>query len=184
MSKVDYNRRVRVGKTFKSVPPKDRMNSQMIRRLLYDTIASEFDRDCKIASARFAEATISDDMRAYDKPIGHHTLYKAATDVHGITFQELNALAKFYKIPISIMLLFTRIRDELELVEGRHSGEAFRILSAAKIAIAHLEKQATLAIKSDNDILAFFGHAQFKNYVSAYVEHLQIQLEEPELPIS
>lgn len=183
MSKSD-NRRVRVGKTFKSVEPKDRKNSQMIRRLLYDTIAFEFERDCRIAGARLAEATASDDMRAYDKPIGHNTLYKAATDAHGITFQELNALAKFYKIPISIMLLFTRIRDELEFIEDRQNGEAFRILSAAKIAIAHLEKQANLAIKSDNDILAFFGHIQFKNYVTDYVEHLQAQVEEPELPIS
>jgi hypothetical protein len=173
----------RVGKSFTSIEPKDRRNSQMIRRLLYDTIAHEFERDCNQASTGFAEATKSTDMRAYDRLIPAHSLYKAANDHHAITFQTLNALARYYKVPISVILIFTRIRDELEYADKRDHSEASHILAAMRAVIGDLETRVSSVIKSDCDIFDWFGHSDFKDYVDTYRSSLKSNSEQPQLPL-
>jgi hypothetical protein len=174
-------RRVKVPKKFKSLLPSDRLNSEMIRRVFYDTIATDFDRDIGLAcDAFFLVVKDLSDRRPYDSLLTVSSLRKAVADTHYITYKELNALAKYHKIPISALLLFTRIRDEMETVEKRQSGDAWRVLTAVRAALEHLESQVDRRRNSDEDVFDIFGHSDFMEYVQSYT----IALQQKETPVN
>ncbi len=173
----------RIDTGFLDIAPKDRKNSQTIRRLIFDTIAHEFDHDCDRASTELGQATQSSDRRAYDRPIPANSFRRVVRDEVAITFQHLNALAKYYNIPISVMLLFTRIRDELESVEQRQNGEAARILDAFNSAVEFLKTDAGKCRRTDRDIVDMLGHRAFKQFAESYREALNTLRDEPQLPI-
>jgi hypothetical protein len=160
--------------------PSTRKNSQTIRRLLYDTIDHEFGRDLEIASDKLSQATkVTSDRRAYDKVnMSADSLSRMVRDETFITFAVLNALAKYYHIPMSALLLFTRIRDEMEANEYRKSNDARNLLVAMQETIVHLEKVVDSKRDAIGDAL---DHQTFLGYVSVFQKVQQDQKEQPEL---
>jgi hypothetical protein len=174
---------MKVGRKFKTKLPTMRKNSEMIRRLFYDLIAQEFDRSIDQACDAFnAKLQALDDKRDYDTNIQPGSLQKIILDHHFISYAHLNALAKFYDIPISVMLLFTRVRDELESPETRSFGRASNIITAFRAAIDHLEAVTEETASSDGDVFAFLGHAGFRQYVEAYRSNFEALWTQPRLP--
>jgi hypothetical protein len=102
-----------------------------------------------------------EDKRDYDRSIPPGSLQRAILDDHYITYAHLNAVAKLYGIPVSLILAFTRVRDELESVEKRGELEALRVLSGMSAAIAHLSSRAREAAESKDDVLVHLGHDAF-----------------------
>jgi hypothetical protein len=178
----------RISDQFEEIPPSvDRKSPENLRRLLYDTIDQEFDRYLEAASNAFREALNKvkvEDRRGYDvASVSPDTLYKAVRGKTGIGYGIINALAKYYKVPISVLLLYTRIRDEMETIEKRNSREAWRVLSSFRAAFDHIERQVAAYNGSEKDILELFGHNQFLSYVAVYTARLNAQIEQPELDL-
>jgi len=172
-----------VGRKFRSKEPNERKNSEMIRRLFYDVVAQDFDRSIDRACEAFnAKLQALDDKRDYDSALPPTSYQKIILDKHFISYAHLNALTKFYEVPISVLLLFTRIRDELEDQKTRKDGRAGNIISAFRKAIDHLEAVTKTATASTDDILSLLGHKGFREYIAVYRENLEAIWTQPRLP--
>lgn len=178
-------RNMRVGRKFKFVEPDNRQNSETIRHFMYDVISNEFGRDLDAASEVLLDTVNkAQDHRGYDRNLGANSLKRAVLDDTFITYGQISALAKFYKVPIAAILIFTRIRDELETSKKQKSGQAEIILESLRAIIMHLEKvirepKGTYELDSD-----LFGHPAFLEYVSIYHERYeQLTNQQFELPM-
>jgi hypothetical protein len=173
-----------VGEKFITKAPQDRKNSETQRRLLYDIVACDFsrslERTCDAINAHLRRVK---DPRDYDRPIKASSLQRVILDDYFITYAHLNAVAKLYGIPISLVLAFTRIRDELEDVEKRGQLDALRILTGMRAAIDHLLSQAREVTNSREDVLTHLGHSAFKDYVMAYKDHARVDWVQLDLPV-
>jgi hypothetical protein len=158
-----------VAKKFRHKIPNERRNSEMIRRLLYDQL--------------FSKVSVSENRRGYDRLISANSLHKAVLDKHFIGYAHLNALAKHYNIPISAMLLFTRIRDELEEPETRRDRRATSILTALRATITHLEGKALKAEDSQDCIFEHLGHKGFLEFVAIYQEAFEEVWTQPRFEV-
>lgn len=151
--------------------PEKRRNSQSIRRLLFDTIYHEFDRSCHIASERLKPLLKgSRDRRGYHRNMSADSIYKVSRDTQFASYTHIDAIAQFHKVPMSVILLFTRIRSELESPERRKSQEAMRIINAFQKALAVLEIHTAKAAKSESDVYTLIDYDVFREFTEAYLE--------------
>jgi hypothetical protein len=178
-------RPMRVGRRFKTVEPEKRQNSEMIRRFLYDVVTSEFDRDLERASKVLLDTVNkAEDHRGYDRNLGTNSLKRAILDDTFITYGQISALAKLYNVPIAAILIFTRIRDELETPKKQKSGQAEIILDSLRAIIIHLEKVIEESSGGEGKISKLFEHQAFLEYVAIYrARHEQLTNQQFELPI-
>ncbi len=150
----------------------ERKNSQSVRRLLFDLISQEFGKSSTKA-ANSLSATLKSrrprDRRAFRRGFSGESLYKVAIDRQTISFTQLDAIALHYKVPLALVLLFTRLRSEVELADSHHTGEAMRILNALRAAIQELEK-LLLEGPGERDVYEHLNHRAFEETVGAYLD--------------
>jgi hypothetical protein len=151
--------------------PEKRRNSQSIRRLLFDTIYHEFDRSCHIASEKLKPLLkVARDRRGYHRNMSADSIYKVSRDIQFASYTHIDAIAQFHKVPMSVILLFTRIRSELESPDRRKSQEAMRIINAFQKALSVLETHTAKAGKSDDDVYTLIDYSVFQEFAEAYRE--------------
>lgn len=162
---------MKIGKTFPFRPVSKRKNSQNLRKFIYDLVESEFDGDLEKACYQINERVLAyHDRRDYDVAIQPASLRKVILDYHMISYMHLNAIARYCDIPMSLIILFTRIRDELEDEQGLDSRQTLSIINGVQAFLEGLSLiEARYFFQVDTDDPFFgIGHNEFMECVARY----------------
>lgn len=165
----DGGRRI---KRFLEIRPRERNNSKSIRRLLFDVIWHDFQQSTLIASARFRSILKGNKdprkFRTHGRGLSADSIYKVTRDTQPVTFSQLDAIAQHLGMPLGLVLLFTRIRSEIELAEGHQVKEALNLIASCKAALTELEKTLLTHGSRIDDAYEALSHAQFEALHEAY----------------
>lgn len=163
-------------KHFNDVPPQQRNNSNSIRRLLFDVVVRDFGGSTTAAATRFRRLLHdSQDRRKYrmhGKGLSEWTLKRVALDDTPVNFNQLDALAHHLEMPVGLVLLFTRVRSEVEGDRG-DIHEAKKILVAARSALNRLEKLLGSGEAPLPNVYESLSHEQFESVRKAYLDKLE-----------
>jgi hypothetical protein len=174
MAKKRPPRRLR---SFRRVPHQQRYNSTSIRRLLFDVICEHFSRNLAEAADRFRKLLAEHQTRRRFKPRGagltEWSLYRVTRDEKPITFSQLDAVSQHLSLPQSVMLLFTRVRSEIELAEGHNTQEALRVVTSVKAAVQRLEKILQSAGGEMPEVYKQLSHSEFEEVRQAYLSQYE-----------
>jgi hypothetical protein len=182
--KPDLVRRVR---TFKKQGKSARLNYTSLRRMFFDLIVQEFESSCRDA-ARGLSGTLAApaNRRAHRRSFGGESLYQRVIDRCTVTFNQVDALALHHQLPMAAILLFSRIRSELEHGREYGSDRALKILNAFKEAMLVLEdlvQEADVARRESRspnfDIYEVMNHEAFLRFRHVY--RAASGLEDPQL---
>jgi hypothetical protein len=155
---------------FKKIEPDERRNPASLRRLIFDLIYNAYGR-----SSTHAAETLSALLRqakgkhAFRRSFGGESLYKVVIDRQTVSYRQLDAMALHYKMPLGLLLLFSRIRSEVEAADDHHIGEARRILSAVRAALVELETRLP-QLNPDDEVFDQLDHQAFIAFREAYVK--------------
>jgi len=97
------------------------------------------------------------------------SIYRTSIDYHFFNYSQLDALAQVHNIPLSLLLIFTRVRSEMENVDRRRTNEAQRIVVAFRSAIDHLDGLVTRGSKNEDDIYEILNYEVFKEFIAIYL---------------
>lgn len=105
----------RIGPVLKPVKAADRLNPQVFRALLHELVTERFGRDVILAAETINAARPPAGRKGHFRSeFRAETLYDLINDRARIKYYQLEAVAHLYRIPVSMLLLFTRVRSELE----------------------------------------------------------------------
>ncbi|MGE0677204.1 hypothetical protein [Pseudolabrys sp.] len=114
MAKSIKKQRQRILREFKEIKSKERRNPQTIRRLIYDILKQYFDGNLHVAATRLNKNRVAHKGRNYKTQISQEGLYSVSRDRQWIKYLLLEALAIELKVPVSVLLFYTRLRSEQE----------------------------------------------------------------------
>jgi len=151
----------RIGSALKRRPPAERLNPEVIRAFLHELVTIRFGRDVTAAAQAIDAARPKPGRKGhYRSDFRAETLYDLIQDRARIKYYHLEAVSHFYNMPVSVLLLFTRLRSELEdsregLAKARDIIRATRrFLDRVEDAVASAEKGDLSTLRS-NSILSF-----------------------------
>ena len=135
---------------------------------------AEFDRSCRDAAIGLSERPNSESpsARSYQQNISSDSLYRLTHDLREIAYHDLDALARFYDVPMSVILLYTRVCSEVEKDIGSlplGSVRAKNVVLGFANALNFLEQHIDsidLSNKPNND--ESFSYEVFMDYIEAY----------------
>jgi hypothetical protein len=160
-------------KAFLNVAPKDRNNSNSIRRLLFDVIWHHFNRSTTAAAHHFREVLRDSKhrrkFRTSGRGLSEWPLYRVTRDDQPIAFTQLDAIAQHLNVPLAVILLFTRIRSEIEMADGHDVREAGRVLTSTKAAINRLEEILNSWNGPIENVYDHLSHKEFEEVRRAYI---------------
>lgn len=158
---------------FLEVPAVKRRNPNSVRRLLFQFIEQVFNKDCVPAAAALSTAPRGSLSRSYQMSFSGEVLYNLTRDDKSVSYTVLDAFARYHGIPLSLVLIFTRIHSEIDDPARRSEGHHLSTIAALKAALDAIEESA---INSDPEADAHrqFDYALFKRiqetYQKAYLE--------------
>ena len=132
--------RIRRVREFKRPSKEARRNYTSLRRMFFDLIVQEFEK-----SARAAASGLSDTLRAPQNQRAHRrgfsgeALYQRVIDRYTVTFNQVDAMALHYRLPMAAILLFSRVRSEVEHGGVFGKERARRLLRAFRESVLALE---------------------------------------------
>jgi hypothetical protein len=94
---------------FLPVPNEKRMNPQSIRHMIFEYIVRCHGRDCDAAARELELRRFQHKKRKYKSGITKNSLYKITRDEHQIRYLLLEAIAIERKVPVSLLLFYTRL---------------------------------------------------------------------------
>lgn len=162
-------------KIFRHIDPRNeaRVNSESVRRLLFDTVWADFGKNLRKCEEAFkkilSQSTKIRGFRTHPTGITEEAFYKVLADKHLNSFSQLDALAQHHKIPMGLMLIFTRARSDLEGAGALSTGEALRLLTACRASIGLLE-ELLLANPEHPEAYQFLDHTSFIRFRDTYLE--------------
>jgi hypothetical protein len=167
MKKPASTQRRRLG-VFEPGESPSRKNSASIRLLLHDLVKEDYSGSLSAAAQGLAVALNSaEDLREYRRVgFSQHTLYRVLHDDRTISFNELDSIGLHYGVPMALVLLFTRLRSEMNNFDR---DRAERTLTAFTATLSILEK-ALLDAPKDASGFAALPHEVFTALRDAYVE--------------
>lgn len=165
-------RRVR---TFKQVPDLERRNPASIRRFLFDLVVQEFDRSCQTASETLSGALhAAPQHRKHRRGFSAEAVYRVARDLQTVSFNQIDGMALHYGVPMALILLFTRVRSELDESESHAAQSALRVIGAFRSALDRLEEEVRALPVPLREVHTTFDHECFmsvrEKYLDAYRE--------------
>jgi hypothetical protein len=102
-------------KDFLLVPNGERLNPQSIRQMIFEYIVRHHGGSCDAAASELQSRRYQYKGRKYRTGISKHTLYKITRDRHRILYLHLEAIAIERRVPVSLLLFYTRLRaDQVE----------------------------------------------------------------------
>jgi hypothetical protein len=162
---------------FLRVAPRERNNSNSIRRLLFDVVWQDFERSTMAAAQRFKqilhEAKDARKFRLHGKGLSGWSVYRVTRDAQSITYTQLDAMAQHLDIPMSLLLLFTRVRSEVELADGHDPHGARSVLTAMRSAIDKLESLLHQGDGQIEDVYKHLSHEQFNEVRRVYLAKIK-----------
>jgi hypothetical protein len=177
MAKPLEKRKRRV-ETFQSVTPDKRTNPESLRRMLFDIVFYDFDRSCRDASEAFAALLQQAPERRYfrakgkGRGISDEAIYTVTRDLHSLTYAQLDAMALHNKLPLGLILLYSRVRSDIAAQAG-NTQEAIDIIAAAKTFLTELEKVILHKKGQKIDAYQLLDHANFVNLRNIYLEEIR-----------
>ena len=163
-------------KTLKQVEPHERNNSNSLRTLLFDVIERDYDGSTRDAAQRFRQLLKQSrdrrKFRMHGKGLSPWSLSRVCDDDTPITFAQLDALAHHVEMPMGLVLLFSRIRSEVESARGDIT-DARKILLAAKAALNRLEKSLGPGDAPIANVYEHLSHDEFEAMRAAYAAELE-----------
>ena len=166
---------------FLEVPAVKRRNPKSVRRLLFQFIEEAFDKDCVPAAAALSKAPRGSLSRSYQMSFSGEVLYNLTRDEKSASYTVLDAFARYHGVPLSLVLIFTRIHSELDDPNRRFEGHHLSTISALKAALAAIE-EAAINSDPDPDAHRQFDYALFKRIQETYHETYQEREGEKLLP--
>jgi hypothetical protein len=153
-----------------SVPNKrERKNPQSLRRILYDIIAIDFLGSCTDAAKELSDClTGAEQFRKHRTLFTGESLYRVARDEQPISFNQLDAMSLYYKVPMSLILLFSRLRSEIEDSTGHSNKSALEVIECMKSALAIIERIVRDAPSDLKNAYDYMNHSRFLEMVAAY----------------
>lgn len=101
---------------------KDKKNPNSIRRLFFDLVDQEFRGNQKFAAyslTKFADTQLEGDTTNYRRlPITREILNRINQDAVYIQYWHLELIARYLKLPLGIILLFTRMQSNVDKKDG------------------------------------------------------------------
>jgi hypothetical protein len=174
-----------IPRTFKSKAPEERVNAETIRRFMHDFVAHEFARNCATAADSLNALPIKvEERRGFRKNVTKSSIETATRDSQHIRYAHLDAMARYYKIPVSMILLFTRVRDELETIDQRRNRNVFRVLKSIRSLLDHVERLAEDVSRSDAGLYEVMGHDVFLSYAEVYRKEYEGSFVQHTLPLN
>jgi hypothetical protein len=147
--------------------PPTRKNSASIRRFLYDVVLRDFaSSPWKAAKGLTQALNTAEDRRAYRKGFSQDTTFRVLSDQKTISFNELDSVGLHYRVPISLVLIFTQLRSEMK---NFGKARAIKTIKAFKAATAALE----LIVENSDDKTDGYvnlSHDRFEALRNAYLE--------------
>lgn len=160
----------KIGK-FLEVPAEKRRNPNSVRRLLFQFIERVFNKNCVPAADALSKAPrVPGLARYYQRSFSGEVLYNLTRDDKSVSYTVLDAFARYHGVPLSLVLIFTRIHSEIDDPARRSKGHHLSTISALKAALAAIEEAA---INSDPQTEAHrqFDYALFKQIQETYQDH-------------
>lgn len=156
--------------TFKDVERPLRRNSTSIRRFFFDLIRSDFGGSATRAAKALSDSLQkANDKRAFRRGFSGEVAYNLTADDKTITFNQLDAMALHYRVPLALILLFTRVRAEVEESEGHSSRSALRVVRSYRAALEELESILADAPTDLPDAYTYLDHSKFMIIRDAYM---------------
>jgi hypothetical protein len=104
---------------FLDVPNDERMNPQSIRRMIFEYIVRCHGRDCEVAAEQLELHRVKHKGRRYKSGITKNSLYKLTRDEHPIKYFLLEAIAIERRVPVSLLLFYTRLNADQAEPDGQ-----------------------------------------------------------------
>ncbi|KRB80935.1 hypothetical protein ASE00_18175 [Sphingomonas sp. Root710] len=151
----------------------ERLNPESIRRLFYDTIHQQFGGNVRKAVTEFADILKRSEnflkFRRHKIGISEDSLYKLTKDKQLVSYTQLDALAQHHKVPLGLLLIFTRLRSEISSGDGDHE-RLVKMTGGLKAAITMMESRIRAAGREGSTIA--MDHDAFIDFVEAYRSRL------------
>jgi hypothetical protein len=155
---------------FVEVEPEKRQNPNSIRRLFFQFIDQEFDKDCRPAAAALSSTERPNGVtRSYQRGLSEESLYNFTRDRRSIDYATLDAFARYHNVPLSLVLLFTRIHSELEDENRRIESHASRTIAGLRQALNKLE-EAVIHSDPDKPVHEQLNYGFFQSLSEEYLE--------------
>jgi hypothetical protein len=155
---------------FLPVPNGERLNPQSIRQMIFDYIVRHHAGDCDAAARELQARRYKYKGRKYRTGISKHTLYKITRDRHRILYLLLEAIAIERRVPVSLLLFYTRLRADQ--VESNSEEKVNVLIQGLTYALQDAEEKVARSKTIDFDDLA--------HWIDKFVE--LSPPEEPTLP--
>lgn len=117
----------RLGGQLKSVEKGKRVNPKVIRSVLFEWINEEFDRDIGAAAIEVSNSITKNRSIAYKSALSSETLYDIINERTQLKYVHLDMICNHLKIPVSMLLAFTRLRSEIEKEKDGSSTDFLKI---------------------------------------------------------
>jgi hypothetical protein len=134
--------------------------------MFFDLIAREFDRSASEA-AKSLSATLNTakNSRAHRRRFSGEALYQRVSDRYTLTFNQVDAISLHYELPMAAILLFSRVRSELEHGGAFGADRAVKLMQALRKGIDTLEKLVEKAeterLMAPSDIFDVYEHLNY-----------------------
>lgn len=163
----------RIGHELKRRPPAERLNPEVIRAFLHEFVSERFNRNATAAAEAVESARPKPGRKGhYRSDFRPETLYDLIHDRARLKYYQLESIAHFYQIPVSALLLFTRLRSELEDTRLGAS-KALDLTRAFRRFVDRMEAVVTEMIEGGEahrkDVLSF---SFFEELASAFPEDM------------
>jgi hypothetical protein len=168
---------------FRFGEPESRKNSASIRRFFYDLVATEFNTNLRDAASALTRAlNEAEDQRGYRRrPFVENTAYYVECDRQMISFNQLDSMGLYYRVPMALIVLFTRIRSEMQNHGSGRNARAKQTLDAFQEALTAL-KQIVADMPPRAKPYEYLGHDKFHAVRQVYLDHLGGQQTDLPLP--
>lgn len=91
--------------------PDEKINPHVIRQLFFEIIDAEFEGDRGLAAHQLR---LQNPILGNDKPFTKDIISNIIDDRTALKYAHLEAIANYYNLPTFMLLLFTRLRSEIE----------------------------------------------------------------------
>jgi hypothetical protein len=165
----------RLSLELKQVPAAERHNPQVIRALLHEWISAEFDGFVDPAAAAVEQQRPAPGEKGhFGIELKPETLYRLVLDDTYAKYAHLEAVAHYHRVPVSMLLFFTRVKAELEEVETGGHDRARKIVDACRAFIGVVESLVGLRLDEQRKVASERVTLDFEDFKKAADEYASV----------
>lgn len=157
---LETQERIRqIGAFREKIPQADRLNPESIRKLIYDFCMHECGGDLDKSAKILRESIKKSKNRTLNMTFTADSLYEILRDRTHIKYGHLDALAKYYNVPVSFLLIYTRLYadqednkydDSIQMLEGYMRIFSYYLLHVADKSDLRSEKSRKKSLEYED----------------------------------